>query len=636
MFKSGSLNSFFSTGIRRKVVSRFDGLLRLYTSSIALWVLYSAIFSRLDVLATSVIFLCLILVPSFLYTGGSASSDNEIPSKIDWFLALLSFISAIYFIYEIQNISTRISLLNELTPIEYFFSSLIVLLSLEITRRTIGAVLLTIILVFIIYNLFGHYLTGNLGHGVITISHFLDINVFTTDGLFGIPIRVAATYAFLFVLFGTFFEKSGGSNFFFKISKKLAGRTRGAPAKISVLSSALFGTMSGSPTSDVVATGAITIPLMKKFKYSASTAGGIEVAASTGGSLLPPVMGSAAFIMSEFTEIPYLSIVSMALFPALVYYLSLLIQVHFRSPVKKMPHLVEASLLHEITIHDLLYLMPLFGLIISLVLGFSPTMVAAISTCLIWVISLIHPKSEISILRTIDVLSLATLRMIPVTAACASAGLVIGGITMTGLATKFSSIAFSIGGDSQLSICIFAAFVTIILGLGMPTPSAYILSAVLVAPTLIEIVELPLINVHLFLFYFAVLSAMTPPVAVAAYAASAISESNPFSLAISAIKLSAAAFILPFAFISMPSILFSFDTLVTLREAFFLISSCFFISVAFSVATKNYYFYMLKVILGLISLVLILPQFAFKLLFLLAGWLLLALILKLQKFEDMV
>tara|TARA_B100000902_G_C27169488_1_gene843013 strand:- start:166 stop:1071 length:906 start_codon:yes stop_codon:yes gene_type:complete len=301
-----------------------------------------------------------------------------------------------------------------------------------------------------------------------------------------------------------------------------------------------------------------------------------------------------------------------------------------------MPHLVEASLLHEITIHDLLYLMPLFGLIISLVLGFSPTMVAAISTCLIWVISLIHPKSEISILRTIDVLSLATLRMIPVTAACASAGLVIGGITMTGLATKFSSIAFSIGGDSQLSICIFAAFVTIILGLGMPTPSAYILSAVLVAPTLIEIVELPLINVHLFLFYFAVLSAMTPPVAVAAYAASAISESNPFSLAISAIKLSAAAFILPFAFISMPSILFSFDTLVTLREAFFLISSCLFISVAFSVATKNYYFYMLKVILGLISLVLILPQFAFKLLFLLAGWLLLALILKLQKFEDMV
>ena len=636
MFKSGSLNSFFSTGIRRKVVSRFDNLLRLYTASIAVWVLYAAIFSRLDVLATSVIFLCLILVPSFLYIGGSASSDNEMPSIIDWFLALLSFISAIYFISEMQNISTRISLLNELSPMEYFFSSVIVLLSLEITRRAIGAVLLIIILAFIIYNLFGHWIDGNLGHGVITMSHFLDINVFTTDGLFGIPIRVAATYAFLFVLFGTFFEKSGGSNFFFKISKSLTGRTRGAPAKISVLSSALFGTMSGSPTSDVVATGAITIPLMKKFKYSASMAGGIEVAASTGGSLLPPIMGSAAFIMSEFTEIPYLSIVSVALFPALVYYMSLLIQVHFRSQVKKIPHLVEAGPPHKVTVHDLLYLLPLFGLIISLVLGFSPTMVAAISTCLIWLISLIHPKSEISLIKTIDVLSLATLRMIPVTAACASAGLVIGGITMTGLATKFSSIAFSIGGDSQLSICIFAALVTIILGLGMPTPSAYILSAVLVAPTLIEIVELPSINVHFFIFYFAVLSAMTPPVAVAAYAASAISESNPFSLAISAIKLSAAAFILPFAFISMPSILLSLDELLTLRDAFFLISSCVFISVAFSITTKRYYFSILKVVLGLISLVLILPQFTFKLLFLLAGWLLLALILKQQKFEDTV
>tara|TARA_X000000368_G_scaffold389594_1_gene352101 strand:+ start:216 stop:839 length:624 start_codon:yes stop_codon:yes gene_type:complete len=207
---------------------------------------------------------------------------------------------------------------------------------------------------------------------------------------------------------------------------------------------------------------------------------------------------------------------------------------------------------------------------------------------------------------------------------------------MTGLATKFSSIAFAIGGDSHLSICIFAALVTIILGLGMPTPSAYILSAVLVAPTLIEIVELPSINVHFFLFYFAVLSAMTPPVAVAAYAASAISESNPFSLAISALKLSAAAFILPFAFISMPGILLSLDKFLTLRDAFFLISSCVFISVAFSITTKRYYFSILKVVLGLISLVLILPQFTFKLLFLLAGWLLLALILKQQKFEDTV
>ncbi|MDG2355195.1 MAG: TRAP transporter fused permease subunit [Paracoccaceae bacterium] len=630
MFNS-ILKGFFVTSVRRKVVTRFDYLLRIYTSCVAIWVLYSAIFSRLDILATSIIYLCLILVPSFLYIGGSSRSDTKIPSVMDWFLAFSAFMSAIYFISEIENISTRISLLNELSLSEYFFSSLIVFLSLEITRRAIGAVLLTIILAFIAYNLFGHYITGILGHGVITTSHFLDINVFTTDGLFGIPIRVAATYAFLFVLFGTFFEKSGGSNFFFNVSKRLTGKTRGAPAKISVLSSALFGTMSGSPTSDVVATGSITIPLMKKFKYPAGMAGGIEVAASTGGSLLPPVMGSAAFIMSEFTEIPYLSIVSVALFPALVYYLSLLIQVHFRSPVSNSISVYGEDAFRVINIYDFLYLMPLIGLIFMLVLGFSPTMVAAISTCLIWLIALIHPKSKVSLLKTIDVLSLATLRMIPVTAACASAGLVIGGITMTGLAAKFSNIAFAIGGDSQLIICIFAALVTIILGLGMPTPSAYILSAVLVAPTLVEIVELPLINVHLFLFYFAVLSAMTPPVAVAAYAASAISESNPFALAILALKLSAAAFILPFSFISMPSLLHSFDTLIIVVDAFFLISSCVFISIAFSIEAKKYYFYILKVILGSISLVLILPQFAFKGVFLLAGWALLTLIIRLQK-----
>ena len=315
----------------------------------------------------------------------------------------------------------------------------------------------------------------------------------------------------------------------------------------------------------------------------------------------------------------------------MVYYLSLLIQVHFRSPVSNPINVYGEDAFRVGNIYDFLYLMPLVGLIFMLVLGFSPTMVAAISTCLIWLISLIHPKSKVSLLKAIDVLSLATLRMIPVTAACASAGLVIGGITMTGLASKFSSIAFTIGGDSQLVICIFAALVTIILGLGMPTPSAYILSAVLVAPTLVEIVELPLINVHLFLFYFAVLSAMTPPVAVAAYAASAISESNPFSLAIFALKLSAAAFILPFSFISMPSLLHSFDTLIVVVDAFFLISSCVFISIAFSVEAKKYYFYILKVILGSISLVLILPQFVFKGFFLLTGWALLALIIRLQK-----
>ena len=620
MRKLNLFNTFFGTGVRRKVVTGFDYFLKTYTAGIAAWVLYSAIFSRLDVLATSVVFLCLILAPSFLYVGGTSRSDRERPTALDWILAFLSFITATYFILEIENISTRISLLYELNPLEYFFSSILVILSLEITRRAIGGVLLIIILVFIIYNLFGHHITGMLGHGFISTSHFLDINVFTTDGLFGIPIRVAATYAFLFVLFGTFFEKSGGSDFFFKAASRLTNKTRGAPAKISVLSSAFFGTMSGSPTSDVVATGSVTIPLMKKHKYSAGMAGGIEVAASTGGSLLPPVMGSAAFVMSEFTGISYLSIVSAALFPALIYYISLLIQVHFRSPSISGSSIVRDVFFQQLKVYDLIYLIPLVGLILLLLLGFSPTMVAAVSTCLIWSIALLHPNSSVTLLKTIDVLSLATIRMIPVTAACASAGLVIGGITMTGLATKFSSIAFAVGGDSQLIICILAAIITIILGLGMPTPSAYILSAVLVAPTLIEIVNLPLLNAHLFLFYFAVLSAMTPPVAVAAYAASAITETNPLLLAVSAIKLSAAAFILPFAFITMPNILYPNLSILFVVNGFFLLSSCIFISVFFTVNTKNKYFSTLKAILGLIALVLILPNFVFKGLIAFFGW----------------
>jgi TRAP transporter 4TM/12TM fusion protein len=211
------------------------------------------------------------------------------------------------------------------------FATLVVVLALEITRRTVGLFLMLLVLVFIAYNLWGHLIDGALGHGYISFNHFLDINIYTTDGLFGVPVRVAATYAFLFVMFGTFLEKAGGGAFFFNISAALAGRTPGGPAKVAVVSSALFGTMSGSPTADVVTTGSITIPMMRRLGYRASLAGGVEVAASTGGSILPPVMGSAAFIMAELTGIDYAVIVFAAIIPAALYYLGIVVQVHLRS-----------------------------------------------------------------------------------------------------------------------------------------------------------------------------------------------------------------------------------------------------------------------------------------------------------------
>ena len=198
-------------------------------------------------------------------------------------------------------------------------------------RRSVGLGLTAIVLLFIAYNLFGHFIPGAFGHGHIELAHFLDVSIFTTDGLFGVPLKVASTYAFLFVLFGSALERCRGSEFFFDLASALTGKTAGGPAKIAVISSGLYGTISGSPTSDVVTTGAITIPIMKRLGYKASFAGGVEVAASTGGSLLPPVMGAAAFIMAEYTGIPYRDIALAAIIPAILFYLPIYLQVHLRA-----------------------------------------------------------------------------------------------------------------------------------------------------------------------------------------------------------------------------------------------------------------------------------------------------------------
>jgi TRAP transporter 4TM/12TM fusion protein len=395
----------------------------------------------------------------------------------------------------------------------------------------------------------------------VTVGHFIDINVYTTDGLFGVPVRVAATYAFLFVMFGTFLEKAGGGDFFFNLAASLSGRSVGGPAKVAVFSSALFGTMSGSPTSDVVATGSVTIPMMKRLGYDKSLAAGVEVASSTGGSLLPPVMGSAAFIMAEMTGVGYAEIVLAAILPAVLYYVGILTQVHLRSVRLNLAPLNSSDVppLRETMQKGWHFLVPLAGLIILLVMGYSPTMVAVFSAVAVWCVALLRPGQRMGVGLTVEALSDTAIRMIGVTGACAAAGLVIGGITMTGLASKFSYIAFAMAGDSAILVLFLSAAVTIVLGLGMPTPSAYVLAAVLVGPTLVNEFGFPELNAHLFLLYFAVMSAMTPPVAVAAYAAAAISGANPLRIAVVAMRFSIVAFVVPFMFVINPTVLQPFS-----------------------------------------------------------------------------
>ena len=540
----------FDTGVRRRPGGRLGGGIKVFAALTAVWTVYAAAFSTEDVLSLTITFLTLMLVLTFLLIGATSSSDGGKVAWFDWPLSILSACCGVYFVSQSDIIAQRINLLDPLSVWDVTFACLIVLLSVEAMRRTVGPGLTLVVVGFILYNLFGDHLSGPLSHGEITVHHFLDIMVFTTDGLFGIPLRVAATYAFLFVLFGTALAKTGGGDFFFNLAASLTGRAQGGPAKIAVISSGLYGTISGSPTSDVVTTGAITIPMMKRLGYSSAFAGAVEVAASTGGSLLPPVMGAAAFIMAEYTGIPYVEIALAGLIPALLYYVPIYFQVHLRAKRIGLSGLEEGSVppVLKTLKEGGMFLIPLMVITWVLIEGYTPTYAAVYGTAAVVVVSSLKKSSRLTPRAVLDILSTSSLRMVAVTGACAAAGLVIGGITMTGLASKFSHLVFLISGANLFLSLTLAAMLTILLGLGMPTPSAFILAAVLVAPVMADLGISPMAG-HMFLLYFAVMSALTPPVAVAAYAASAIANENPLTIAVNAVKIAIAAFLVPFSFV---------------------------------------------------------------------------------------
>ena len=545
-----------TTGVRRKLEGRFGAFLKFFAFAAAMYTVYAATLSTWDVLARTIVFLTLMLTMLFLLVGASENSDPRRPSIVDYVLSALSLACLAFFTIEMDEVAQRITLFDPLPLTYWFFGYSLLFLALEAARRTVGLGLTSIVVIIMAYNLWGHNFDGPLRHGYISFAHFLDISVFTTDGIFGVPIQVTATYAFLFVMFGTLLERAGGGQFFFDIAASLTGRKPGGPAKVAVCSSGLFGMVSGSPTADVVTTGSVTIPVMKRLGYSPTLAAGVEVAASTGGSIMPPVMGAAVFIMAEFTGIPYTSIVVASIIPALLYYVCVFLQVDFRSRKLGLLGLSESELprFSQAIKGGWLFLFPLIALSVALVQHYTPTYVALFglsALLVVWVIK----WSSFSLGSLYEGIAQTTFNMVAVTGACAAAGLVIGGITMTGLAGKVSELLILLSGTNSLLTLIMAGAMTILLGMGMPTPAAYALAAALLAPTLTGELGFSVMQSHLFLLYFAVLSAMTPPVAVAAYAASAIADANPIAIAATACKFAVAAFLLPFAFMFAPGIL---------------------------------------------------------------------------------
>lgn len=545
-----------SVGVRRRPQGLLSWFVTPLAVALAVYVIVAATVLIITPWALVAIFLCGMMTIAFLAVGATPESNPDRPTVPDYALSLASLATGLYFIVHGQRIVNRIALLSPLTEWDMLFGIVTVLLTVEITRRTTGAGLTIVVLIFIAYNFFGHLLDGVLQHGYIDGKHFIDIMVYTTDGIMGLPARVAATYAFLFVLFGTLLQFAKGSDFFFDFAAAISGRQPGGPAKVAVISSGLYGMISGSPTSDVVTTGSITIPVMKRLGYNGAVAGAIEVAASTGGSIMPPVMGSAAFIMADFTGIEYRDIVIAAFLPAILYYICIYSQVHFRAVRLGLKGLKAADVprLLPTLKNGGLFLVPLGALTAALLYGYTPTMVAVFGSISVIFVAALKRVTRLGFVSVWHALAETTYRMVPVAGATAAAGLVIAGITMTGLAAKFAHVIYGITGAEPFPALLVAAGVTIVLGLGMPTPSAYILAAVLIGP-LFNQLGFELLSGHMFLLYFAVMSAITPPVAVAAYAASSIAEDNPLKIAAYGVKFALAAFIVPFIFVYGPELL---------------------------------------------------------------------------------
>jgi TRAP transporter 4TM/12TM fusion protein len=502
----------------------------------------------------SIIFLAAILPIAFLTTTASRRFENI--NIVDIALAVVAFGCCAYLLVNTERYLTWIQGITQPSTVESIVGLVLVALVVEASRRTLGWGLTGVVLALMSYTAFGHLLSGAFAHRPVQLSYYLEQQVFTTTGLFGSAIQVAATYAFLFVFFGVLFQKAGGGQLFFDIAAALTGRMVGGPAKACVGSSGLYGSISGSPTADVATTGQVNIPLMKRVGYTGTFAGAVEATASSGGAILPPVMGAVAFIMAEFTGIAYAEIAQAAILTALLYYFGVFLQVHHRTQKWGMGRLPADQIvgLGVALTRGWQHLIPLVILVYYLFKGYTPSTIAVAATAATLIVSWFKRSTRIGPRDLLDASTTTVFMIVGLGVACAAAGLVSGDIDLTGLAGKFTYLIFSITGGLLVSSLIVAMIVSLLLGLGLPTPAVYIMTAALVAPPLLA-VGVPLLETHMFLLYFAALSAISPPIAVAAFTAAPIANANPMKIGWAACRLAIVGFVFPFVFVFRPGLL---------------------------------------------------------------------------------
>ncbi len=502
-----------------------------------------------DALTLRSIHLGFALVLAFLISPTLRPGRHILASLINLFLIFLSLSVTGYVLFEYEYLINRMMYVDALRSLDWVFGISAIVLIIEATRRVIGWTLPVTALGFIGYAVF---------FTEISSEQLIEQMYLGTQGIFGIPIYVSATYVVLFILFGALVERTGTGKLFMDFALSLTGRSPGGPAKVSCVTSGLFGTVSGSAVANVMTTGTFTIPLMKKIGYRPSFSGGVEAVASTGGQLMPPIMGAAAFIMAEFMGKSYLEIAKLALFPALLYYLALFSTVHFEAKRLGMSGLAQKDLpkLSSVIASRGHLFIPLLVVIGVLLVGFSPPFAAlcGIASTLPTASLRKNTRKYVRWGNIIAALAQGAKNATTVALACACAGIVIGVIFITGLGLEFTNLVIGAASNHLVLALFLTMLAGIILGMGMPTAAAYIMQTALLVPALVKlgvIVE----AAHMFVFFFAILSAITPPVALAVYAANGISQGTIWESSLAALRLGAAGYIIPFMFVFSPALL---------------------------------------------------------------------------------
>ena len=592
---------------RRKLVGPAGIAFGVIAAGMSLYHLFTSSFWMPPQFQHRAIHLALALALTYLLYPGTARRGGE--KRVAWYdliAVLVSLGIGAFLVLDYMNIVFRA---GDPTTLDTFLGCVTIILVLEATRRTMGWPLVIVASVFLAYALWGHLIPGALGHRRYSFARVVEHMFLTPEGIYGVSIYVTATYVFIFILLGAFLTETGGGKSFIDLAFAVTGRYRGGPAKAAVVASGLMGTISGSSFANVAGTGVFTIPLMKSVGYKPTFAGGVEAAASTGGQIMPPIMGAAAFIMAEMTGVPYGEIIICAAIPAVLYYVSVFIMVDMEAAKMGLRGLPKEDLpnLKQVLKDGAFLLIAPLSILYMLVAGYSPIKASVVAVGFVIFASFLSPKTRLTPQKFYAALVSGAQSALSIVAACAVAGLIVGVVTLTGLGLKFADLVMAIAQGSLYPALLLTMVACIVMSMGMPTTALYIILGAMVAPGLVKL-NINIVAAHFFIFYYGCMAAVTPPVALSSYLAASIAGADPTKTAFQGLKLALSAFILPFIFALDPSLLL-IDT--TVGHAFAICLTALLGITALAAALEGYLMRVLqlwqRLVLAVAALVLIIP-----------------------------